>query len=48
MLTEFCHCTDLMLQHLSNTLMPRGITDIERENFATVLEALRRQDGGAG
>jgi internalin A len=41
MIQDFCHHTELMLRHVSDHLMPRGITDIEKDDFAAVLAALK-------
>ena len=41
MIQEFCHSLEFMLRHVSDYLMPRGITYIERDNFSAVLEALK-------
>lgn len=41
MIRDFCHHTELMLRHVSDHLMPRGITDIEKDDFAAVLTALK-------
>ena len=41
MIRDFCHHTELMLRHVSDHLMPRGIKDIEKDDFAAVIEALK-------
>jgi internalin A len=41
MIQEFCHSIELMLRHVSDYLMPRGIKEIEKDNFAALLEALK-------
>lgn len=43
MISSFCHHTEKMLRHASDYLLPRGIADIEKEDFAAVLEALKRK-----
>ncbi len=40
-ISDFCHHTEAMLRQVSDCLMPRGITDIGKDNFAAVLEALK-------
>ncbi len=41
MIREFCHSIEPMLHHVNDYLMPRGIKNIEENNFAAVLVALR-------
>jgi internalin A len=41
MIREFCHTVEVMLRHVSDHLMPRGIKDIEKDGFAAVLAALK-------
>ena len=41
LIQDFRHHTELMLGCVSDYLMPRGITDIEKDDFAAVLEALK-------
>ena len=41
MIQDFCHHTELMLRNVSDCLMPRGIGDIEKDDFAAVLAALK-------
>ena len=43
LISDFCHHTELMLRHASDFLLPRGISDIEKDDFAAVLAALKRQ-----
>ena len=40
MINEFCFHTEPMLHHVSDCLMPQGIADIEKDNFAAVLQVL--------
>ena len=41
MIRDICHHTELMLRHVQDHLMPRGINDIEANDFAAVIEALK-------
>ncbi len=43
MISSFCHHTEKMLRHANDFLLPRGITDIEKDDFAAVIEALKRK-----
>lgn len=40
MIQDFCHHTEVMLRHVSDQLMPRGIIDIEKDDFKALLTAL--------
>jgi internalin A len=41
LIKDFCHHAELMLRDVSDHLLPRGIADIEKDDFAPVLEALK-------
>ena len=43
MIQDFCHHAEMMLRQVSDQLLPRGIKDIEKDDFADVLAALRRK-----
>jgi internalin A len=41
LIKDFCHHAELMLRDVSDHLLPRGIADIEKDDFAAVLAALK-------
>jgi internalin A len=43
LITDISLHAELMLRHASDYLLPRGIADIEKDDFAAVLEALKRK-----